>query len=98
MEMGTVEEASFVAKGETNVEGTPQQWECAIDLHSWIGAYVHVETSEGITREGKLTGIDWHRFEVDGVADGFGIPTAIWLNNDPTDTIDLHRIRRMKLR
>lgn len=74
-----------------------ETWHLSLDLSGWLGSYCHIETTDGVTREGKITLIEWHRFDLAGT-DGFAWPKAIELNGDPIDRIELPQIFKMRLR
>jgi len=74
----------------TAPKNAPENWA------GLIGQYVQVETSDGVYREGKITGVDFFDFFVG--EETWRLPVTIQLNNDSTDRIDFKQLRAMKLR
>lgn len=67
-----------------------------IDLVSAsVGKFVHLETGDGIEREGKLTGLRTREMFVNGEC--VDVPTAIELNGDPNDFVDFGFIARFDI-
>lgn len=64
-------------------------------LSEAVGKNIHLETMEGVFREGKLTGLRMRDIEMNGKAVDY--PEAIELNGDPTDYIDFILIRRITI-
>lgn len=52
-----------------------------------VNRYVHLETSDGIQREGRMTGYRTKNVRLNGKPEEF--ITELELNGDPTDTIDI---------
>jgi len=52
--------------------------------------YVRMETTEGVNRAGKLSGLRTRSIKFNGEA--CDIPIELELNGDPTDTVPIHRI------
>lgn len=71
----------------------PGQW--IDDVHAAIGRHVHLETSDGLLREGRLTGLGNRVIEING--ESRELPNRIELNGDPNDYIDFHLIARMTI-
>ncbi len=44
------------------------KWKWEIDLDEMVGKFVHLETRDASIREGKLTGIETHDFEINNSA------------------------------
>lgn len=64
-----------------------------------IGAtnkYVILETEDGVQREGRLT--NWHTIKVNFNNTPVLFPSALELNGDPMDTVDLARIKRLTVK
>jgi hypothetical protein len=59
------------------------------------GKYVRMETSEGVTRGGKLSGIRTRAIMFNGAP--CDIPVELELNGDPTDTVPLHRLAKLSI-
>lgn len=71
----------------------PGKW---IDiLAEGIGRYVHLETKEGIFREGKLTALRYRDIEMNGKTVDY--PEAIELNGDSMDYISFDLVRRITI-
>lgn len=71
----------------------PGQW---IDkLVDAVGRNIHLETMEGVFREGKLTGLRMRDLEMNGKRVDY--PEAIEFNGDPTDYIDFVLVRRITI-
>ena len=76
-----------------NKKNRPGMW---IDqLFEAVGKNIHLETMEGVFREGKLTGLRMRDIEMNCKAVDY--PEAIELNGDPTDYIDFILIRRITI-
>jgi hypothetical protein len=60
-------------------------------VHASVGRFFSLETTDGVVREGKLTGIRARTYILNGAEVEF--PTEIELNSDPTDTIPLERVK-----
>ncbi len=59
------------------------------------GQYIRLETSDGIRREGRLSGLRTRELKWEGEA--VLIPTEVELNGDPNDCVPLDRISIMEL-
>lgn len=60
-----------------------------------VGNYISFETTDGLIREGKLSGLrsqslEWNNEDVE-------ILTEIEMNGDPYDTVPINRIKRIEL-
>lgn len=65
------------------------------DLSNKVGQYISLETSDGIRREGRLSGLGTRSLKVFG-KDQL-IPTEVEINGDPQDRIPLDRIVTLSL-
>lgn len=65
------------------------------DVQGAIGRYVHLETSDGILREGRFTGLGTRTIEVNGQPRE--VPNRVELNGDPNDYIDFGLIARITI-
>ncbi len=65
------------------------------DLVGLIGQYVKIETLDGCLREGRLSGLGWALFHVNGGE--VRRPTDFELNGDPNDKITLERVKKISL-
>ncbi len=57
--------------------------------------YVRLETTEGVNRAGKLSGIRTRSILFNGTP--CDIPIELELNGDPTDTVPIHRIAKLSI-
>lgn len=57
--------------------------------------YVRLETSEGVNRSGKLSGVRTRSITFNG--EPCDIPTELELNGDPTDTVPIHRLSKISI-
>lgn len=55
-----------------------------------VGCYMHLETSEGIIREGRISGFTFRTFKLGSKI--FEVPTEMELNGDPNDRVPVDRI------
>lgn len=60
-----------------------------------VGKHVHLETSDGVLREGRFTGLGCREIQINGQAREY--PSRIELNGDPSDYIDFSLISRMTI-
>lgn len=65
------------------------------DLHLAVGDFIRIETSEGINRGGKLSGIRNRKIEFNGLEQS--IPVELELNGDPTDTVPISRLVKISI-
>jgi hypothetical protein len=65
------------------------------DVVGAIGRNVHLETSDGVLREGKFTGLAMREIEINGEARD--VPARVELNGDPSDYVDFGLIARMTI-
>lgn len=65
------------------------------DVLGAIGRPVHLETGDGVLREGRLTGLGWREIEINGQVRE--VPNRVELNGDPNDYIDFDLIVRMTI-
>ncbi len=77
----------------TDHERPEFRWD--VDLDPIIGRCVALETTDGIMREGRITQIIERKFIMDGRE--VNIPTAVELNGDPTDHIEMVRLVKFEL-
>jgi hypothetical protein len=57
---------------------------------SSIGRHVHIETGDGIYRDGRLSGIGVRTLKVNGTAMDW--PIDLELNGDPSDRVPIERV------
>jgi hypothetical protein len=65
------------------------------ELINSVGEYIRLETSDGIQREGRISGFAMRHIlfnEVD-----VDIPIEIELNGDPNDKVPLERINKINI-
>lgn len=60
-----------------------------------VGKYINLETSDGVRREGKLSGVSMSSMTFNGAQ--VDIPTELELNGDPSDIVELARIRILNI-
>lgn len=72
---------------------TPSKW---IDtITNSIGKNVYLETTDGIRRSGRISGLTCRTMKFNG--DKADLPTEIELNGDPNDRIPLDRVTWMDI-
>jgi hypothetical protein len=71
----------------------PGQW--IDDVVGAIGRNVHLETGDGVLREGKFTGLAMREIEINGEVRE--VPSRVELNGDPSDYVDFGLIVRMQI-
>ena len=59
-------------------------------LMASVGKYMELETSDGLFRQGKITGFRFRDFQFDGHK--VLVPTEVEINGDPNDRVPLDRI------
>lgn len=65
------------------------------DLEGAIGRHVHLETSDGCYREGRLTALGCREIQINGQARD--VPTRVELNGDPNEYVEFATIARMTI-
>ena len=71
----------------------PGKW---IDtLTTSINEFMRLETTDGVHREGRITGFTYRKFEING--DIAELPIEIEINGDPSDRVPLDRVLRMTI-
>jgi len=65
------------------------------DVVTAIGRNVHLETTDGVHREGRFTGLAMREIEVNG--EPREVPSRVELNGDPSDYVDFALIARMTI-
>lgn len=65
------------------------------DIAAAIGRNIHLETSDGVLREGRFTGLGTREIEINGEARD--VPDRFELNGDPSDWIEFGLIKRMTI-
>lgn len=60
-----------------------------------LGRFIHLETTDGVAREGKLTGLRTQEVILNGQT--LDMPVALELNGDPNDFIMLLQIYRLDI-
>jgi len=58
------------------------------DLFGGVGRYVRLETSDGVRRSGKLSGIRTKDIKFNGASQA--VVTELELNGDPADTVSVN--------
>ena len=65
------------------------------DVAGAIGRHVHLETSDGVLREGRFTGLGMREIEING--ESRDMPDRVELNGDPGDYVEFNLIKRMTI-
>lgn len=65
------------------------------DVMGAIGRNVQLETTDGVFREGRFTGLAMREIEING--EPRDVPDRVELNGDPSDYIDFGLIARMTI-
>ena len=64
-------------------------------IHKSVGKYVNLETVDGVIRGGRLSGLRLDKVTFNGQeADAI---RELELNGDPTDCVEMYRIKRIDL-
>jgi hypothetical protein len=71
------------------------EWTWDIDLEPLVGCHAHLETMDGIRREGRISAVRTKSLVIDGEEVTF--PASFELNGDPMDEVDLDRLVRVDL-
>lgn len=58
-----------------------------------VGHHMYLETTDGINRRGKITGITCREFMFNGFK--VEMPTEIEVNGDPSDRVPLDRLSKL---
>lgn len=66
------------------------------ELIGTVNKYVILETEDGVRREGKLSGWRMRDLKLNDIA--VTLPVAMELNNDPMDTVELARIKKLTVK
>lgn len=61
----------------------------SVNQHFWL------ETTDGVEREGKVTGFGFRTFELNG--ETVEVPVEIEINNDSMDKIPLDRVLKIRI-
>lgn len=72
---------------------SPGKW--IDDIMRGVGHFVRLETRDGISREGKISGLRTLNVKFNGV--DRELPTAIELNGDNFDTVELITIQEITI-
>ncbi len=65
------------------------------DVVGAVGHNIHLETTDGVLREGRFTGLAMREIEVNGEPREY--PSRVELNGDPSDYVDFGLIARMTI-
>jgi len=65
------------------------------ELVNSVGEFVRLETSEGIQREGRISGFEMRHIVFNEI--GIDIPTEIELNGDPNDRVPIERLKKINI-
>lgn len=64
-------------------------------VYEGVGKFANIETNEGVTRSGKLTGIRTRTIDFNG--EKVEIVVEVELNGDPTDTLFIHSLSKFNI-
>ena len=65
------------------------------DLVNSTDKFVRMETTDGVIREGRISGYRTRKFLYNGVEEL--LPTEVELNGDPSDTVPLDRVVKIDI-
>lgn len=65
------------------------------DIHNSLNKFFRLETTDGIRREGRVTGVRCRVYTFNGHA--VELPLEIELNGDPTDTVPMDRVKSIQI-
>lgn len=80
---------------KTKSQRAPSRGAWIDEIWAGVGGFVQLETKTGMTRIGKLSGVRERTFTINGRQQS--VPTDLELNGDPTDTLPLDEISRLKI-
>jgi len=63
------------------------------EINGSLGEFIRLETTDGLIREGKLSGLRTRQLLLDDAE--VDIITEVELNGDPTDTVAINRIAKL---
>ena len=72
---------------------TPSKW--IEEINRSVGKNFALETADGVTRQGRITGLTHKSFKLNGVS--VDMPVEIEVNKDPNDRIPLDRLLTLKI-
>jgi hypothetical protein len=64
-------------------------------LVSSIGDFVSIETTDGVMREGRLSGVVTKKFEMNDII--VELPSELELNGDPNDRIQISMLKKIEI-
>ncbi len=73
-----------------------ENWMWEVKLDGLVGQFVHLTTTDGLGREGLITGVRTLQLPIDGIIRE--IPHLIELNHDSADQVEFTRMASMQLR
>lgn len=80
-----------MSKTKSKKRKRPGQW--VDEVVTFIGSFINLETHTGLTREGRLTALEYSEIEINGeVRD---VLFALELNGDSFDKIEFSLIRKL---
>ena len=71
------------------------KWIWDVEIEPMIGQFAHAETTDGVFREGKITGVRTFPVLING--EHFKVPLAFELNGDPNDTLEFKQLAKLNL-
>ena len=60
-----------------------------------VGKNIHIETYDGVLRQGRISGFQFRKFTVNDHEVDF--PTDLELNGDPNDRVSLERVKKYNI-
>ena len=72
---------------------TPGQW--INKINEAVGKNFALETTDGVTRSGKISGLTHESFKLNG--NTVDMPVEIEINGDPNDRVPLNRLITLKI-
>jgi hypothetical protein len=70
-------------------------WVWDVEIKPMVGQFAHAETTDGVFREGKITGVRTYEVPINGTK--FIVPLAFELNGDPNDVIEFKQLAKLSL-
>ena len=72
---------------------TPGKW--IEQVSNSVGKNFALETTDGVTRQGKITGLTFKSFHLNGAT--VDMPVELEVNGDPNDRVPLDRLLTLKI-
>jgi len=74
---------------------TEGDWIWTIELDSLLDRHAHLETEDGMLREGRITAIRTRTITLAG--ETIEVPVAVELNGDPRDLVEFLRLKSVDI-